>query len=88
MPKRGDKSLSLEFFINGCSASEARQAVGSNSSVVNICTRRAVHTFMVWAEMLSSTGNKHRPNSTLQGGGPGGGARACLVLMRNYRLHP
>ena len=56
-----------------------RQAVGSNSSVVNLRTRRAVHTFMVWAGRLSSTGNRHGGGTTryLQGVVAGGGIGQC-----------
>lgn len=56
--EQGGQVSRMEIY-KGCSASEARQAVGSNSSVVNIRTRRAVHTFTVWSGMLSSTGKRH-----------------------------
>lgn len=53
-------------------ASEARQAVGTNPSVGNCGTRRAVHALAVWAAQLSSTGNNHRPTKPRAGWGAGG----------------
>lgn len=50
-------ALCFEVFLKRMfGKAQPRQAVGSSSSVVNLRTRRAVHTFTVWAGRLSSTG--------------------------------
>ena len=57
-------SLFRKFIKRMFGKAKPRQAVGSNSSVGNLRTRRAVHTFMVWAGRLSSTGDKHAAGIT------------------------
>lgn len=78
--------LLLFFFINRFSASEARQAEGKpRGAVCNPRTRRAVHTFRVWAGGLCTadgidqvdqtallSGRRHSPGDSGPRISPGG----------------
>lgn len=85
--KRGERkggASPLYVLFKRYSASEARQAVGSSSSVVNLRTRRAVHAFMVWTGRLSSTGNRHAL-CAWWGGGLGEGASGGTLTESEAR---